>query len=285
MALYVKNGQPFKICQLTDIHLGEYPLNEADLKTLSGIRQVLTDNQFDLIMITGDLIWGKENLEPRKSLQELYDLLNQFDIPVAITYGNHDTEGAFNRKYLRDFEENLHNLADRHNSYIVNDRENYTLQIFNKETDKLVNILYVWDSGDYYKDQQISQYAAIGRHQINWYAENSRECASNSFDLGFMHIPLPEYLAVEKSAVTDIYNEKPCPADINSGLFYEILMVNKIKALYAGHDHDNNFSAEYQGVQLNYGNVTGYNTYGDLPRGVLEIDLYADKVERKIINF
>jgi hypothetical protein len=100
-----------------------------------------------------------------------------------------------------------------------------------------------------------------------------------------MHIPLPEYLAVEKSSVTDTYNEKPCPANINSGLFYEILMVNKIKALYAGHDHDNNFSVQHQGVQLNYGNVTGYNTYGDLPRGVLKIDLYADKVERKIINF
>jgi predicted MPP superfamily phosphohydrolase len=167
MALYVENGQPFKICQLTDIHLGEYPLNEADLKTLQGIKQVLTDNKFDLIMITGDLIWGKENLEPRKSLRELYDLLNQFDVPVAITYGNHDTEGTFSRKYLREFEENLHNLADRHNSYIVDDRENYTLQIFNKQTDKLVNVLYVWDSGDYYKDPQISQYAAIGRHQIN----------------------------------------------------------------------------------------------------------------------
>lgn len=285
MALYVENGQPFKICQLTDIHLGEYPLNDADLKTLEGIKKVLTDNEFDLIMITGDLIWGKENLEPRKSLQELYDLLNQFEIPVAITYGNHDTEGAFNRKYLRDFEENLLHLADRHNSYIVNDRENYTLQVFDKKTDKLVNVLYIWDSGDYFRDPQVSQYAAIGRHQINWYAEVARDCGQSSFDLGFMHIPLPEYLEVAKEDVVDVYNEKPCPADINSGLFYEILMVNKIKALYAGHDHDNNFSSEYQGVQLNYGNVTGYNTYGDLPRGVLKIDLYADKVERKIINF
>lgn len=285
MSLHVENGKPFRICQLTDIHLGEYPLQENDLKTLAGIKKVLTENQFDLIMITGDLIWGKLNEEPLKSINELYSLLNEFDIPVAVTYGNHDTEGMYNRKYLRDFESNLKNLADRNHKYVVDDRENYTLEIFDRDTDKLVNVLYVWDSGDYSKWPEISQYAAIGRHQIDWYAKTNSDYHVKTFDLGFMHIPLPEYLEVKKENVVDSYNEKPCPADINSGLFYELLNRDKIKALFAGHDHDNNFSAMFAGIQLNYGNVTGYNTYGDLDRGVLAIDLYNDKVERKVINF
>jgi len=285
MNLHVETGKPFRICQLTDIHLGEYPLQENDLKTLAGIKKVLIENQFDLIMITGDLIWGKENEEPLETLKELYELLNQFDVPVAITYGNHDTEGIYNRKCLRDFESSLKHLAIRNNSYIVDDRENYTLEIFNRQTDKLVNVLYVWDSGDYSNWPEISQYAAIGRHQINWYAKTSVKYHVKTFDVGFMHIPLPEYKEVDKDTVIDSYNEKPCPSDINSGLFYELLSKNKVKALFAGHDHDNNFASEFAGVGLNYGNVTGYNTYGDLDRGALAINLYNDRIERKIIKF
>lgn len=285
MVLSVEKGHPFRICQLTDIHLGEYPLQENDLRTLNGIRKTLNENEFDLIMITGDLIWGKENVEPLKSLKELYTVLNEFDIPVAITYGNHDTEGQYNRKYLRDFETNLNNLASRHHSYLVDDRENYTLEIFERETDLLLNVIYVWDSGDYSKWPQISQYAAIGRHQINWYAKTSNQTHAKTFDIGFLHIPLPEYLEVKKEDVIDSYNEKPCPSTINSGLFHELLVKDKVKALFAGHDHDNNFASEYAGIQLNYGNVTGYNTYGELDRGVMAIDLYNDKVERRIIKF
>lgn len=285
MNLHVESGKSFKICQMTDIHLGDYPLNDNDLKTLAGIKKVLLVNDFDLIMITGDLIWGKENGDPRRSLQELYDLLNQFDIPVAITYGNHDTEGKYNRKYLRDFETHLKNLVGHNNSYVVDDRENYTLEIFDKETDELVNVIYVWDSGDYSRWPEISQYAAIGRHQINWYAKTATDYHTKTFDLGFMHIPLPEYKEVNKEEVSGYYNEKVCSADINSGLFYELITIGKIKAVFAGHDHDNNFSANYDGIQLNYGNVTGYNTYGDLDRGVVAIDLYQDGIERKVINF
>lgn len=32
MKLQIHDHHPFKICQLTDIHLGDYPFNDADLK-------------------------------------------------------------------------------------------------------------------------------------------------------------------------------------------------------------------------------------------------------------
>ena len=285
MPLHVESGKAFKICQLTDIHLGNYPLNENDLKTLNGIKRILKKDKFDLIMITGDLIAGKETTEPRRSLIELYELLNEFDVPVAITYGDRDTEGNYNRKYLRDFEKNLKNLVPHNHSYVVDDHENYTLEVFDKKTDKLVNVLYVWDSGDYYKQPDISHYDTIGRHQINWYAKITKTYHVKTFDLGFMHIPLPEYKEVNKEEVSGTFNEKICSADINSGLFYELSNVGKIKALFAGHDHNNNFSANLARIQLNYGNVTGYNANSSLNRGVLAIDLYSDGVERRVLNF
>lgn len=285
MALNVEAGQPFKICQLTDLHLGEYPLVEDDLKTLIGIKKILSENVFDLVMITGDVIWSKDNLERQKSLQALYDVLNEFDVPVAITYGNHDTEGKFSRKYLRESENYLNNLAARQNSYVSDDHENYTLEVFQAGTNKLVNVIYIWDSGDYSKWPEVSLYAAINREQINWYAKTSDQYVEKTFDIGFLHIPLPEYKKIDREKIEGFFNKRICSPTINSGLFYELLEKNKVKAIFAGHDHDNNFSGEYAGVKLNYGNVTGYNSYGELDRGVLEIDLYNDKVIRQVIKF
>jgi len=285
MALYVDTGKPFRICQLTDIHLGGYPLGVEDQKTLSGLRQIFSENNFDLIMITGDLILGKENNEPLESLRELYDLLNEFEIPVAITYGNNDTDGIYSRKCLRDFEQNLINLVPHNNSFLVDDKENYTLEVFDRKTDKLVNVLYIWDGGDYSQYAEISRYAVIDRHQINWYVKTTKNYFRRTFDLGFMHIPLPEYKEIDKSKVDGIYQDEVHCAGINSGLFYELLNIGRVKAIFVGHDHNNNFSADFSGIGLNYGNVTGYNAKSKVNCGVSEISLYKDHVIKKVIKF
>ncbi|MFT9271822.1 MAG: hypothetical protein ABF511_07935 [Lentilactobacillus hilgardii] len=58
-----------------------------------------------------------------------------------------------------------------------------------------------------------------------------------------------------------------------------------VKATFVGHDHDNNFTSSFRGIQLNYGNVTGYNCYGELTRGVREIDVSKDAIKTRIILF
>ncbi len=58
LKLKVEANAPFRICQLTDIHLGKAPLNEADQKTLAKLEQLFKKKQYNLIMLTGDLLWG-----------------------------------------------------------------------------------------------------------------------------------------------------------------------------------------------------------------------------------
>ncbi|KRN97979.1 metallophosphoesterase [Companilactobacillus kimchiensis] len=292
MKLYVENGHPFKICQLTDIHLGNHPLegdggplNGINERTLNRLKSVLEKNEFDLFMITGDLIWGKDNEEPRKDLKSLYNLLNEFDTPVAITYGNHDTEGPFGRDYLRDFENELTHLATKTNVFMSGEKENYTLEVLDQATNEVVNKLFVWDSGLYSRWSEVSQYAAIDLDQINWYVDVSKSYAAETFDIGFMHIPIPEYKMVDREKITGSFGEPVCSPDLNSGLFHEILNQNNIKAMISGHDHFNNFSGSYAGIQLNYGNVTGYNCKSDLIRGVTQYDLYSDGMQRKNLLF
>lgn len=81
-------------------------------------------------MMTGDLLWELENPDPEQTLIQLYDVLNQTKIPVVITYGNHDAEGDFSRQQLREFEDHLKYLADKHDSYTIFDRQNYVLDIY-----------------------------------------------------------------------------------------------------------------------------------------------------------
>ena len=61
----------------------------------------------------------------------------------------------------------------------------------------------------------------------------------------------------------------------------------QIDAVFCGHDHDNNFVGIHHGIKLCYGNITGYQCYGDLERGVRIIELSNNneyKMETKIIE-
>jgi 3',5'-cyclic AMP phosphodiesterase CpdA len=283
MKLIIKDHQPFRICQLTDIHIGEFPLNAADRKTLSSLDGFLSTHTFDLIIITGDVIWGKLAVNPVKSLGALFDILNKYPVPVAITYGNHDTEGQFSRKDLRRIEERLKYPAEKHYSQITNDRESYTLEVYDDET--LSHILYVWDSGAYSHWPSDEQYAAIEPEQINWFLKLPYNRNENDMDLGFLHIPFPEYDSDELTILDGVKNEAVSSPKTNSGLFYALKRKGNVKAVFAGHDHDNNFVGTLRNLQLSYGNVTGYNTYGSLPRGAREIDIMPHSIKTRILLF
>lgn len=282
MKLEYDGKEFFRICQLTDIHLGPCPLNDPSKKTLESIDSLLSVNKFNLIIITGDIIWGKLINEPQKTIGELAQVLNRHKIPVAFTYGNHDTEGDFGRQDLRGLEKLFTNLAPKYNSKIIDDRENYTLEVYKEGI--LMNVLYVWDSGAYSYLTGEKEYACIDNKQINWFNKLPYTRNKGNIDLGFLHIPLPEYGSA-KNIFQGEKNEEICSPKVNSGLFYNLLIKGNVKAVFAGHDHDNNFVANYKGVKLAYGNVTGYNTYGSLPRGCRIIDIYENKVNSQIAYF
>ncbi|MHA8111473.1 metallophosphoesterase [Lactobacillaceae bacterium Melli_B4] len=238
---------------------------------------------FDLVMITGDLMWSKVSCSPTMTLAPLYKLLNRFSFLVAITYGNHDTESDWSRFDIRNLESLLTHPADKYNCHLTGERESYTLEVYDGQN--LANILYVWDSGAYSNWPNHDRYDAIETEQIEWFNRLPYQRNETNVDLGFLHIPLPEY----HQAAQNIVAGKQCQAvkspHLNSGLFYALRRRKNVKAIFAGHDHDNNFAGQYDGIDLNYGNVTGYNCYGDLPRGVRIIELSPKLYETSIKPF
>lgn len=281
-----KKNRPFKICQLSDLHLGSYPFNKDDQKTLFDIKRMFEKNQFDLIMVTGDIIWGKDIEHPDKTFFEFYNVLNSTKIPVAITYGNHDSEGNFTRSEIRKFEKYIEFPAEKNDRFIFQDRENYVLKVYDEKKGNIVHLIFVWDSGAYQKEERFGFYSVIEPEQTDWFNTIESELTDGKkprVDIGFTHIPIPEYR--QAKIISGECGEEICSPEINSGLFYRLVKYRNFKALFAGHDHDNNFASNFKGIDLIYANVSGYNTYGRIPRGYKEINLFDDKVMTKNVHF
>ena len=119
-------------------------------------------------------------------------------------------------------------------------------------------------------------------NQKNWYRnhiEEQRRVYGDFKSLMFMHIPLCEYENVNrldkfgeyvptgkaKILYGSQYESIGC-SPVNSGMFSLIKELGSTQAVFAGHDHVNDFCAEYDGVKLVYVQTSGYETYtmGDL---------------------
>ncbi|MBO0448412.1 metallophosphoesterase family protein [Enterococcus sp. MJM12] len=278
-----------KLLQFTDIHIGQTPFSEEDQKTFAMIDRTLSKSDADLIVITGDLIWSDGVIEPTKGLEALAEIFNKYPIPLAITYGNHDSEESLTRHDLHDLEKKLfHNLAVKTNQFLdPNQKECFTIEV--KDKDEIVNVLYFIDSGanaliDY------ESYDWVSLEQIQWYDETfaNYQTIKPTKDLLFLHIPLPEYQQAGDRIVDGKFwemNPRISAPKLNTGLFSHLLKNNHLLGTFCGHDHDNNFEGIYLDQRLIYGNVTGYNCYGDLPRGYRVIYLKCDQMKTSIKTF
>lgn len=281
--MMIVENEHFKIMQLTDIHLGQLPFNLEDIKTLDMIRKYIMLENPDLIIITGDLIWSEGVKNPAASYQQLINLLNEFPNPIAITYGNHDSEESLSRNDLRELEDKLVNIVEKENSFIDSrGREAYTVELFKEE--KLKNVCYFFDTGSM-SPLDDESYDFVSIDQIDWYEKTRNSYKQNDSeteDLCFLHIPLPEYeQAGEKIKDGYFWEQNPRIASpkLNTGLFSRFVLNDHIKFIFCGHDHDNNFVGEYLGINCVYGNVSGYNCYGDLPRGYRIISITDRQIE------
>lgn len=280
MELIRKADRSFKILQLTDLHIGAMPFNHDDHRTLDHIKEVTNDNDPDLIVITGDLIWSEGVSDPEKSFEELIRVLNDLQKPVMVTYGNHDTEENITRSDLRELENKLDYKVEKKHAFIIEDRESYCVEIRDNHGE-LSNVLYMFDSGAV-NPLGVGIYDFVHPKQVNWFYDVSslykQEKSKVTEDLLFLHIPLPEYKdAWENGQAYGHKAEDVSSPVLNTGLFTSLLLDKQVKGVFCGHDHDNDFEADYHGVKLCFGRVSGFNCYGDLSRGARIIELHDNE--------
>lgn len=275
-------NKKFKIVQFTDLHyVPKYDLLKSDAKhdslvnaskkAIDNICTVLDIEKPNLVIITGDIVWGKP---AKKALNDVLKPIIDRNIPFAITWGNHDSERDLTNSQLQKIVESTPGNVGIDDENVVGNSD-FTLPIIGKDQ-RPAFVLYCFDSHSYSSLKQIKGYDWIKAEQIEAYRAKSKKYtkANNGKPvpaLAFFHIALPEYnLAAsdEKAPLIGIRGEKACAPEINTGLFSAMLECGGIMGVFVGHDHNDNYVTEYKGISLGYGQYTGGNTvYFDLPYG------------------
>lgn len=269
-----EDDKPFRVLQLTDLHIGGgYFSRHEDMRALAIVKNLINKTKPDLIVLTGDLTCSKAHISLSRNNLHSYEiitnLLESTGIPYAVTFGNHDVEGraTHQRRELGQF------LMTKQNSLLVRTDEtetitgfsNYVVKLRNK-SGKLNSLLFMLDSNEYIYTGKKKEYDYIHDDQLQWYEnvtnrinkEEGRIVPSHIF----MHIPVKEYeeawdaaINAKKGAVYYYGTKDEAISTQNEKcrLFEKVKELGSTKAIYCGHDHLNDFSVEYEGIRFTYG--------------------------------
>lgn len=89
------SGDQLKILQLTDIHFDDH--NNRKEWTLDLISDVIERANPDLISVTGDWVSTNEKKESDKATKDVFDVIDSYNIPWIVAFGNHDAEGELTK--------------------------------------------------------------------------------------------------------------------------------------------------------------------------------------------
>lgn len=268
----------FKIVQFTDLHL-KYQ-DSASSVTFERVRQVLDAEKPDLVVLTGDIVFSKPAIANLQSILKMFSDRKQ---PFSIVFGNHDDEfGASREELFKAAEAFPYNLSeDKYPE--LSGVGNYILPVLSSDGGKEATVLYFFDSHAYNQIKEVKGYDYVKFDQIRWYLDQSaaftRKNGGVPFPaLAFFHIPVPEYSTAyqnEDAQVYGIHREAVCASKLNSGLFTAFKQAGDVMGTFCGHDHDNDFAVNCEGILLAYGRYTGGNTvYNNLPNGARIIVLH-----------
>ncbi|MBM7568769.1 metallophosphoesterase family protein [Paenibacillus sacheonensis] len=281
--LRFRSDGTFTIVQFTDMHIKDGIDAEKDVRTLALMERIIAEQRPDLIVLTGDVISSFDVEDQEGTFRRAVGGVARSGIPFAVIYGNHDSEKGITRERLNgilteygsnlsvDGPEDIHGIG------------NYVLPVAGSADDADAAALYLFDSNDY-APESVGGYGWIHPDQVQWYCRESQALKDKNGGtlpaLAFFHIPIPEYAqAWQEGRAEGIKGEDVCCPKLNSGLFTAMLEMGDVMGTFAGHDHDNDYVAEWHGIRLCYGRVTGCNTYGRLARGARIITLQEGKRE------
>lgn len=263
-----------KVLQITDVHI----LNNErkDQKAYNTITQMIKASAPDVIIVTGDVTSEDENM---KAFQSFGTFMESFQIPWGFVYGNHDAEDrrTHTKTQLSEYLESLEYCFYERGPGEADGEGNYFYNV-KGSSGKTIMSLIMMDSNMYYYDEELGKddgYDRFHDNQIDWYENTVKSIAKEVNgdenkvvpSLAFFHIPMREYEtaydeAKKNKAVLDgakletIYCSKH-----DDEMFETMKRLGSTKGCFAGHDHMNNFTVDYEGIRLSYGYSCDHNIY------------------------
>lgn len=284
LTIYVPAERNIRIAQFADLHFSKpgsstYS-NDKEDRTIAFMKQVVLEGKPDLIVLSGDNLFGKsENnkMTGVENLARLIEIMESLKTPYAFMYGNHDSEeltAGCSKRELNDYllscdaEYLLYGNECPENVNATDYRDirygTYAIEIRDIDSRDLTGALFMFDSG--YYDSRVSSYSSITEKQVEWYENKVASLQAEYKDNGvipsavFNHIQLPEYATAYVSKYVSEH-----PNIVNDSQFKEFNVSSYIDA---------NCNSEY----VIYQELTPYQMYQVASGGPIENTGFFDKM-------
>lgn len=278
-----EEGRPFRVLQLTDIHIGGGILCfRKDRWALEAVEKVVKAADPDLIVMTGDMVyplfWATGARNNKRPAKKLATLLQSLGKPWCFAFGNHDGEvfATYTKEQLGEYFKTFDGCLYEKGEEGITGCGNYCIRIENKDGSPAMLLMMV-DSNAYTTKSFFSGFDVIHDDQIDWYKRTVREQSGDGKvlpSLAFFHIPPKEFKEAwekcyrgDKSVtyhhgfVLEKDNYFGYPKQKKSNFFKEMVDFGSCKGMFMGHDHVNTLSLTYQGIRLTYGMSIDYLAY------------------------
>ncbi len=296
--------EEFKVMHITDIHLvGGFLSKSTDEKALNAVAAMVTREKPDLVIATGDIAYPVPyesiTFNNYSGARAFANLMESLGVYWDVTFGNHDAEAYsyFDREAVSGFYENedYKYCLYQPGPEDVDGYGNHVIEIKNTKGE-ITQALVLIDSLSYVEDSIIESikgtYDNIHQNQVDWYeSEIKRMNAENKKitkkdepvkSLAFFHIPLVEmddaWKEFSENGFKDTKDFKyiegiigeqgrlVCCGYGEDQLFEKMVELDSTKAMFNGHDHVNNTTFEYKGIQFSYGYSIDYTAYSGIAK-------------------
>ena len=234
----IRSNGKFKIMQAADLHLSTGLGNcrdalppskhcDADPRTLEFIEKLITDEQPDFIVLTGDQVNGESSPDGQSAIFKYASLFASHKIPYAGIFGNHDDEGHITRSESMAIMDGLPYSLSTAGPSDIDGVGNYHIEILGRgSTTHSALTLYLLDTHSYSLDEKkYPGYDFLRANQISWFRNTSHSLKKKHkdythihMDAAFIHIPLPEYRNPHNLPIVGNLTEAPMAPNFNKWL-------------------------------------------------------------------
>ncbi len=268
--LVLPKRRRLRILQISDTHFGSPPEEKraGDLKSQALIRELVETHRPDYIFHTGDFV-NNDNDTPSFAC---IPFMNSLATPWSVIFGNHDhPEGKPGQKSLADYYAALDGAVVGFAERLGGGRDYCYRVDIRVGLEKPFVSIFAFNCGNPGTGMRISE------PQTHWFLnqmEVDRKVKAETPILVMQHIPTIDYRDVYDQKLTVGRLGEKVSFELDKGeIFSHYVASGRVKAIFCGHDHVNDFVGEIQKIKVIYGRCSGYSGYGDWERGARLIDL------------
>jgi len=288
----VESGRMARVLQITDIqiidaaqkrfpnrlgdkHMERWATDTTEENYKRYVREVIERTEPDLIIMTGDLVYGEFD-DNGSALLGIIEFMDSFGIPWAPVFGNHDNESEMGVDWQSKQLEGSQYCLFKQRKLTGNG--NYTVAI--RQGGVPTRVFYMLDSNGCYLMSNTSllnghskREAGFGEDQIEWYSTSIKNVKN-----AYPDVKISFAFHIQLSAFKDSFRaHRYDPTEpVNLGLggdggdfgylgsslksewdkdhkIWNDIRRFGVDSVFVGHEHANSISLTYEGIRLQYG--------------------------------